>query len=313
LDKEQMLEKNLTMDDVHFTINNSYGNDIECVFSDYNSDNLVFRARVKSSLSTSKQGTLDQSDEIYMLKNIEQNLMNNIILKGVKGIQKANLRKLQNSLVENDGKYEKKEKWVVDTVGTNLKTILAMDEINSVYTYSNDIVEIYETLGIEAARQAIFNEMNEVIEFGGSYVNSHHLSLLVDRMTCKASMVSIFRHGINNDNIGPIAKASFEETPEMFMRAARHGEVDKMRGVSASVMTGQNGYFGTSAFQVVLDMDKLLKVQAGSKLAKKDKRDLFDLTERDDECAVDKIENIREMVTMREDDTCGDDDYEMDL
>ena len=74
-------------------------------------------------------------------------------------------------------------------------------------------------------------------------------------------MVSIFRHGINNDNIGPIAKASFEETPEMFLKAARHAEVDPMRGVSANVMCGQEGYFGTSAFQVVLDIDKITQIQ----------------------------------------------------
>ena len=55
----------------------------------------------------------------------------------------------------------------------------------------------------------------------------------------------IFRHGINNDNIGPIAKASLEETPEMFLKAAKHGELDMMRGVSANVMCGQEAYFGT--------------------------------------------------------------------
>tara|TARA_A100001015_G_scaffold190255_1_gene211932 strand:- start:377 stop:787 length:411 start_codon:yes stop_codon:yes gene_type:complete len=76
-------------------------------------------------------------------------------------------------------------------------------------------------------------------------------------MTCNDSMVSIFRHGINNDDIGPIAKASFEETPEMFLRAARHAELDPMRGISANVMCGQEGYFGTSAFQVVLDTDMM--------------------------------------------------------
>ena len=70
-------------------------------------------------------------------------------------------------------------------------------------------------------------------------------------------MVSIFRHGINNDNIGPIAKASFEETPEMFLRAAKHAEVDLMRGVSSNIMCGQDGYFGTGSFQVVLDMDEV--------------------------------------------------------
>jgi len=81
--------------------------------------------------------------------------------------------------------------------------------------------------------------------------------VLCDRMTFTSKMISIFRHGINNDNIGPIAKASFEETPEMFLKAARHGELDTMRGISANVMCGQEGFFGTSAFQVVLDMETM--------------------------------------------------------
>ena len=76
-------------------------------------------------------------------------------------------------------------------------------------------------------------------------------------MSYNTKMTSIFRHGINNDNIGPIAKASFEETPEMFLKAARHGELDNMRGVSSNVMCGQEGNFGTSAFQVVLDIEQM--------------------------------------------------------
>ena len=76
-------------------------------------------------------------------------------------------------------------------------------------------------------------------------------------MTYCFKMISIFRHGINNDNIGPIAKASFEETPEMFLRAARHAELDLMTGVSSNIMCGQEGYFGTSAFQVYLDLHAL--------------------------------------------------------
>jgi DNA-directed RNA polymerase II subunit RPB1 len=73
-------------------------------------------------------------------------------------------------------------------------------------------------------------------------------------------MVSIFRHGINNDDIGPIAKASFEETPEMFLKAARHAELDQMRGVSANVMCGQEGFYGTNAFKVMLDMGQIMKM-----------------------------------------------------
>ena len=80
-------------------------------------------------------------------------------------------------------------------------------------------------------------------------------------MTANFKLVSIFRHGINNDNIGPIAKASFEETPEMFLKAARHAELDTMRGVSANVMCGQEGFVGTSAFQVVLDIKEMSNLE----------------------------------------------------
>ena len=106
------------------------------------------------------------------------------------------------------------------------------DDINVNKTFSNDINEMYNVLGIEAARKCLFNEIIDVMDFDGTYINHHHISLLSDRMCCNEKMVSIFRHGINKDNIGPIAKASFEETTEMFLQAARHGELDEMRGVS---------------------------------------------------------------------------------
>ena len=266
LNIEEMLDRNISTDDIHFAIKNAYNNDVSCVYSDYNADKLIFRIRLNNIISskkksTNKQQSLDQQDEIYMLKNFQDQLLDNLILRGVKNINKVVPRKITDSLVKEDGSYVKTETWVVDTVGTNLLDLLGLDYIDVNRTYTNDIQEIYNVLGIEAARQAIFNEISEVIEFDSTYINYHHLSLLCDRMTCNSTMVSMFRHGINNDNIGPISKASFEETPEMFLKAARHAEVDPMRGVSANVMCGQEGYFGTSAFQVVLDIDKITQIQ----------------------------------------------------
>jgi DNA-directed RNA polymerase II subunit RPB1 len=263
---EEMLERNLTMDDIHFAIKNVYRDQVTCVFSDYNSDNLVFRLRLTIPATSKKRGVvsgqnpLDQQDEIYLLKTFQDNLLDNLILRGVKNIDRVIPRKILDSVVEENGMYVKKDTWVLDTVGTNLLDILALDYIDTTRTFTNDIQEIYRVLGIEAARQAILNEITEA--FDSTYINYHHLTVLCDRMTCNDSngMVSIFRHGINSDNIGPIAKASFEETPEMFLKAARHGELDTMRGVSANVMCGQEGYFGTSAFQLVLDMEKMKEV-----------------------------------------------------
>ena len=263
MDKEEMLERNITMDDIHYAISNSYSDQIECTFSDYNSDKLIFRIRMVEFIKKTKQkkvtyGVLDQQDEIYLLKGFQDKIMENIVLRGVKKISKVNLRKVVGEMTETDvGTFVQKDSWVLDTVGTNLLGILGLDYIDYTRTVTNDIREIYTVLGVEAARQSIFNELLEVLEFDGAYINYHHLSLLVDRMTCNDSMTSIFRHGINSDDIGPIAKASFEETPEMFLKAARHAELDPMRGVSANVMCGQEGFFGTNSFKVVFDVDQL--------------------------------------------------------
>uniref|UniRef100_A0A6C0BS55 DNA-directed RNA polymerase n=1 Tax=viral metagenome TaxID=1070528 RepID=A0A6C0BS55_9ZZZZ len=268
LNKEEMLERNLTMDDIHYAISTAYPDQIECTFSDYNSDNLIFRIRMIEHVKKSKQkklhnGVLDQQDEIYLLKGLQDKIMENIVLRGVKRISKVNLRKMVGEMVETDvGTFVQKDSWVLDTVGTNLLGILGLDYIDYTRTVTNDIREIYKVLGIEAARQSIFNELLEVLEFDGAYINYHHLSLLVDRMTCSDSMTSIFRHGINNDDIGPIAKASFEETPEMFLKAARHAEMDPLRGVSANVMCGQEGFFGTNSFRVMFDIDELDKLES---------------------------------------------------
>jgi DNA-directed RNA polymerase II subunit RPB1 len=281
LDPEVMLEKNITMDDVNFTLNNSYKDEINCVYSDYNSDKLVFRIRMnnvktKSSAGKSTKNPLDQSDQIYILKNFQDQLLNNVVLRGVKNIDKVILRKVKDNLVEKSGVYKKQDIWVLDTIGTNLLDVLGLDYIDSTRTTSNDIVEIFNVLGMEAARQSIYNELADVIEFDGTYLNFHHMALLCDRMTSGQKMISIFRHGINNDDIGPIAKASFEETPEMFLKAARHAELDTMRGISANVMCGQEGFYGTAAFQVVLDVNEMNALEEKYKHEYKDSNDTID-------------------------------------
>jgi DNA-directed RNA polymerase beta' subunit len=295
MDRESMLDRKISMDDIHFALKNIYTDEVTCMYADYNSDNLVFRLRLNNIITNSKKKnnnplSLDQSDQIYILKNFQDNMLNNIVLRGVKGLSKVLLRKITDSVIKVDSAYTKKETWVLDTTGTNLITALSLDYIDVTRTISNDIQEIYKVLGIEAARVAIFNELSEVLEFDNTYINYHHLIMLADRMTASAKMVSIFRHGINNDDIGPIAKASFEETPEMFLKAARHAELDEMRGVSANVMCGQEGYFGTSSFQVLLDMNKMIKFGGEAKYNITNANDeidkAFEMENPDDVCSI---------------------------
>lgn len=316
MNEEAMLDKNITMDDINFTIKRAYEDKVDCVFSDYNDDNLVFRLRVsslKSPKETPGPKPLDVSDEIHYLKTFQDQLLDNIILRGVKHIERVIPRKITNSVTETDGAYVKRESWVLDTVGTNLLDLLGLDFIDNKRTFTNDIQEVYRVLGIEAARQVIFNEISEVMEFDSTYINYHHLSLLCDRMTCNDSMVSIFRHGINNDHIGPIAKASFEETPEMFLKAARHAELDPMRGVSANVMCGQEGFFGTNAFNVVLDTDKFSAMDV-EEYDEETNEDIinagFENIDVNDPCYTKNIEINTNIHNIKSSDTGTDNNYD---
>ena len=258
MDKEIMLDKNITMDDINFTLSNCYKDQIQCVYSDYNSDNLVFRVRMVEVAKNKKLTSPDQSDHIYMLKNFQDQLLQNVVIRGIKGINQVSLRKIKDNVFEKNGAYKKEDIWVVDTVGTNLLEILSLDFIDPTRTISNDIREVFNVYGIEAARQILLNELVEVVSFGGVYINYHNYSVLCDRMTFTSKMISISRFGINSDDTGPITKASFEETPELFLQAARHAELDLMTGVSANIMCGQEGFYGTSCFQVYVDFNKMI-------------------------------------------------------
>ena len=323
MDPEIMLEKNITMDDVNFTLKSCYEDQIYCIYSDFNSDKLVFRIRMNDIIKSgnsrggqkkTKVNPLDQSDQIYILKNFQDQLLQKVVLRGIERINKVILRKVLDNVVEINGVYKKQDIWVLDTIGTNLLDVLGLDYIDNTRTLSNDIVEIYNILGIEAARQAIYNELVEVVEFDGTYINYHNYSVLVDRMTFTHKLISIFRHGINNDNIGPIAKASFEETPEMFLKAARHAELDTLRGVSANVMCGQEGYFGTAAFQVVLDIDEMQKLEAASEYKYVDANDEIekffgDMDNPEDPCAPNKITIQNNVITIKGENMGQDNSY----
>ena len=316
LDADVLLEKNITMDDIHYAISNSaYGENVNCVFSDYNSDKLVFRIRVFDINKKKKivANTLDQSDEIYVLKNMQDVLLNSIVLRGVSNISKVTPRKLQNMVALEDGKYVRKDVWVLDTTGSNLLNILGLDFIDTIRTYSNDIREVCDVLGIEAARQMLFNEISEVMEFSDAYINYHHLSLLCDRMAISKNMVPIFRSGLLNDNIGPIAKATFEVHTEVLLGAARHAEFDHMRGVSASVMCGQYGKYGTGAFNVILDMREMSKLAAAVSQKTESVDDLFGIsTDKSDGCSTNTVKIRNNISNIKKSDSAVcDDDYNM--
>jgi DNA-directed RNA polymerase II subunit RPB1 len=231
-----------------------YGNDISCVYSDDNSDKLVFRIRVIKF----KKSEGDKMNDLNVLKNISQTIREKVVVKGINGITNMSMYKNKNNFDISGHNYEAKEEWVLNTTGTNLVEIMGCSNVDCSRTHSNDIYEMYEMLGIEAARAILLIEIKEVI--AENYVNYRHLSLLCDIMTNKGTLMSIDRFGINRGNIGPLAKCSFEETTDQLFKASIFGEMDMLQGVSANIMMGQIPPCGTGDSDIVLDESKFMDV-----------------------------------------------------
>ena len=255
-DKQDLINKNITMEDIYHKINLTYADDITCVYSDDNSNNLVFRIRIMKF----KKGDSSIND-LNIVKSFAQNMRDKIIIKGVNGINSVTMYKNQDNYDIEGNNYIKKDEWVLNTNGINLIELFTKQDIDYSRTYSNDIYEIYEFLGIEAARTVLMNEIREVIDNSGNYVNFRHLSLLCDIMTNRGNLMSIDRFGINRGNIGPLAKCSFEETTDQLFKASIFGELDNLTGVSSNIMMGQIPPCGTGDCEIIIDETKLIDIQ----------------------------------------------------
>ncbi|KAH9036612.1 beta and beta-prime subunits of DNA dependent RNA-polymerase [Lactarius pseudohatsudake] len=266
MDRTKMIDRKLTMETVANKIKENFKSDLFVIWSEDNSEKLIIRCRVLGGADKDEDGIGTIEEDIF-LRQLENTMLNSISLRGVKGIRRVFLMKHDKTLIEEDGTIVTGKsgdvlhtEWVLETDGTNLPQVMCLDGVDFTRTYSNNCVEVFNVLGIEAARAAIMKELRNVIEFDGSYVNYRHLALLCDLMTHPGSLMAITRHGINRADTGALMRSSFEETVEILMEAAAVGERDDCHGIAENVMFGQMAPMGTGSFDVALDMDMLKDV-----------------------------------------------------
>jgi DNA-directed RNA polymerase II subunit RPB1 len=175
------------------------------------------------------------------------------VLTGVDGIGRVHIRQVKNEAVYdgNIGGYKVQDQYVLDVEGTNLYDLMVFPGVDGTRVWSNDIHEINRVFGIEAARLAIYEEINEV--FSSEKVNYRHLAVLVDTMTFGGRIVPVNRFGMSKNETGVLAKSSFEETSKIMFNAAMWAEKDSMRGVSANIMFGQKPPCGTGFVDILVD------------------------------------------------------------
>ena len=190
-----------------------------------------------------------EEDEIININHKEDICIRNIIIPFLQDILVAGIPDVEDVYI-----HEEKGEWVIDTQGSNLTDIFKNPHFDFRNCLSSDIWEIKKLLGIEATRQFIINEFYKVLAQSGASIGRRHIELLADSMTFQGKINSVNRYGIDRNETGPLAKASFEESVNNFFIAAINGETDQM-GVSSSVMAGKLAPIGSGYFDVMVDMN----------------------------------------------------------
>jgi DNA-directed RNA polymerase subunit A" len=160
-------------------------------------------------------------------------------IKGLPGIIRA------VAVKERDGTFK------LQTQGSNLKQVLEIDEVDSTRTTTNDIVEIANVLGIEAARNAILKESRDTLKEQSLDVDERHLMVVADMMSFEGVVRAVGRQGISGKKSSVLARAAFEITVKHLMRAGTVGETDTLTGVAENIIVGQPITLGTGAVNLV--------------------------------------------------------------
>jgi len=169
-------------------------------------------------------------------------------VKGIDGIKRVVIRK------EPEG-------YVIYSEGSNLADVLEIEGVDRTRTMTNDIMAIYDVLGVEAARAAIINQAYDTLSEQGLQVDVRHLMLVADVMSADGSVKPIGRQGVSGQKTSILARAAFEITVDHLLRAGVKGEIDYLSGVAENIIVGQPVNLGTGAVHLVMDMAKLKELR----------------------------------------------------
>lgn len=137
------------------------------------------------------------------------------------------------------------EEFVIYCAGSNLKDALELEEVDAKRIKTNNMYEIAEVLGIEAARQSVINEALKVLGEQGLHIDIRHTMFLADAMTKSGGIKGVTRSGITKEKESVLAKASFETPIQHLVNASLVGEKDILSSVIENVMLNQPVPLGT--------------------------------------------------------------------
>lgn len=241
LNKKLLYEYYIQPTEIAAAIESQYS-DLACVFSPPHIGEIHVYIDI-SSISMPEHVlhyvTQENMIEVYVEDVVIPNILN-VYVSGISGVGNAFF-------------VQGKEDWHLETEGGDFGELLAHPCIDMCNTMSNNIWDIYNTLGVEAVRQYIFEELVAIMPS----ISQHHSKFLVDYMTKTGTITSISRYTMRSEGSGALSKASFEETLDNLMNAGLYGESENPNSVSTAIICGKLGSFGSGVCELKVDVSKL--------------------------------------------------------
>ena len=279
ISKEKMIERNITM----LEIKNSFCRNWTRRYEDSKGPNKEYKRVVDKIAQCALTSNFDNSPtpivhirfdannyNFNTMIQFQEMVINKYRIKGIAGITESkNVILEKYNTFEADGDVVVKEQYVIYTDGINLQDMAQINGIDLVNTMCNDVVTVYETYGVEAARAAYIREFIMALEDSGATSNYQHIELLTDAVTHMGGLIAVNRHGANKLDTDPFSRASFEKTVEQMLGAAIFSESDHIRSVSSHIMVGSLINGGTGSFDVILDHEMVQRTMPAKQMEAK--------------------------------------------
>lgn len=181
-----------------------------------------------------------ESRPYFQLQSLKQQLAN-ICVCGISSVSRAVISEKDNGKGELELLVESED----------VRGVMVVPGIQGTKLMCNHIMAVESSLGIEAARQTILNEIETTMSSHGLSVAQHHLKLLADCMTTTGTVLGITRFGIQRMRSSTLMLASFEMTVDHLFDAAAYSRVDAISGVSERIIMGTQIPLGTGLFQLL--------------------------------------------------------------
>eukprot|EP00300_Choanocystis_sp_HF-7_P018645 c20097_g2_i2.p1 GENE.c20097_g2_i2~~c20097_g2_i2.p1 ORF type:complete len:1413 (-),score=323.94 c20097_g2_i2:41-4279(-) len=167
----------------------------------------------------------------------------------------AGIPTVERAVIHHQTKNQSKLELLVE--GTGLLNVMGTLGVNGRKTSSTHIIEVEKTLGIEAARVMIIEQIEYTMGMYGIEIDRRHVMLLADVMTYKGAILGITRFGLSKMKESVLMLASFEKTTDHLFDAAAHARKDHVVGISECIIMGIPIPIGTGCFKLVQRLRKV--------------------------------------------------------